>query len=386
MKTRECVRAAQAKKLARKRFNDNKYDQRKRLRERIAQGLKVGKAYDARQYYGVVGKTYKKCDNIEPFYPPNTKSDPDGRRSSIEVRKKYYAANVRKSYHVRPVEGVFYNRVADDIEKGVVKEIRNKSFKFVTKIKAKAVEDGSVSEIVIGRIDCRNKKFGALSDSCLEMCKLAFDDKGGRVRDKSKDIGEMTKIGVDHIRESEMTVKCCGGKGSKSVTDAREEMFSKSPSLFNKFYEFLMLKVPSIGLAIGEPNKNLAGEIKHEGRVKSFLSQLDDHGLVKMILSKNLHNAIHRDVYNDVNISAALWLQSDKKRCKDAQAYFLLPNVTIDDDGTEKAIAIKIEDGTYISWDGRAVWHCTSRNPALNPEDNDLYACFVTTNKEAADS
>ena len=76
-------------------------------------------------------------------------------------------------------------------------------------------------------------------------------------------------------------------------------------------------------------------------------------------MSVNLGNSSHFDV-NDASQGYSLWLEEMLGRGKNW--YFVMPNVHgVRPDGTEyRGLAVKLGHGVAISWDGRAIRHCTS--------------------------
>ena len=93
----------------------------------------------------------------------------------------------------------------------------------------------------------------------------------------------------------------------------------------------------------------------------------------RVILSVDLANAPHYDV-NDVSKSVAVWVEEKPGQAENW--YFVFPNISYED---KEGLVVRLRHGTAISWDGRKIFHCTSRtNPG---PDNQVYGCMWAASK-----
>jgi hypothetical protein len=111
------------------------------------------------------------------------------------------------------------------------------------------------------------------------------------------------------------------------------------------------------------------------------------NGLCKsMNVSVNLANESHYDP-NDIGPGIATWFE--RVPHINTSQHFLFPNVIVklDDDTTHNGLAIRIRDGTMISWDGGSLRHCSSirlngDNSVVDPSknENDTYGFHFSDN------
>ena len=88
----------------------------------------------------------------------------------------------------------------------------------------------------------------------------------------------------------------------------------------------------------------------------------------RMVLSVDLGNSPHYDI-GDTSVSVAVWVE--EKPGQSSNWFFVLPNVSC---MGSQGVAIKLMHGVVISWDGREIFHCTSRTVPGN--DNRVYGCL----------
>lgn len=88
----------------------------------------------------------------------------------------------------------------------------------------------------------------------------------------------------------------------------------------------------------------------------------------KMMLSVNLGNSAHYDT-GDTSESVALWVEEKPGVSKNW--YFVLPNVSHEG---SFGVVIKLCHGAVICWDGRQVYHCTSKTDVGS--NNKTYGCM----------
>ncbi len=94
----------------------------------------------------------------------------------------------------------------------------------------------------------------------------------------------------------------------------------------------------------------------------------------RMMFSVNLANSPHYD-NGDTSVSVALWVE--EKPGRSGNWYFVLPNVS--HDGSQ-GVVVKLLHGLVISWDGREVFHCTSKTKV--GEGNRTYGCLWSSTRE----
>jgi hypothetical protein len=91
----------------------------------------------------------------------------------------------------------------------------------------------------------------------------------------------------------------------------------------------------------------------------------------RLIVSVNLGNSPHYDS-GDAATSVAIWVED--KPGQSENWYFILPNVSY---GGSNGVLVKLVHGVVISWDGREIYHCTSKT---NQGDaNNTYGCMWTS-------
>ena len=117
-------------------------------------------------------------------------------------------------------------------------------------------------------------------------------------------------------------------------------------------------------------NKTTSSETKRLYKCKVGLT---------MDISCNLHNSAHYDV-NDATPGYAVWTET-RPGNKKQRWYFVLPNVfgKRHDDTTYEGVAIELEDGVAISWDGRRIKHCSFFIESTKHPTNFLFGTFCGT-------
>ena len=88
----------------------------------------------------------------------------------------------------------------------------------------------------------------------------------------------------------------------------------------------------------------------------------------RMVMSINLCNSPHYDI-GDTSSSVALWVEDKPGKAKNW--YFVLPNVSYIG---SKGLVIKLGHGVVIAWDGREIYHCSSKS--YPGEQNKVYGCL----------
>ena len=88
----------------------------------------------------------------------------------------------------------------------------------------------------------------------------------------------------------------------------------------------------------------------------------------RLIISKNLGNSPHFD-NGDTAISIGIW--AEDKPGQSENWFFVLPNVS---HNGSQGVIIKLAHGVVISWDGRVIYHCTSKTK--RGVDNNTYGCM----------
>lgn len=93
----------------------------------------------------------------------------------------------------------------------------------------------------------------------------------------------------------------------------------------------------------------------------------------RIMISVNLGNSPHYDSA-DTSYSVAIWTEQRPGAAKNW--YFVLPNVCYEG---SKRLVVKLVHGVVISWDGRKIYHCTSKTNV--GEKNKTYGCMWSSSK-----
>ena len=88
----------------------------------------------------------------------------------------------------------------------------------------------------------------------------------------------------------------------------------------------------------------------------------------RMMMSVNLANSPHYD-NGDTSTSVAIWVEERPGQAKNW--FFVLPNVSCQG---STGLIIKLVHGVVISWDARAIYHCSSK--ACQGDANKTYGCM----------
>ena len=91
----------------------------------------------------------------------------------------------------------------------------------------------------------------------------------------------------------------------------------------------------------------------------------------RMMISVNLANSPHYDT-GDSSISIGIWVED--KPGQSENWYFVLPNVSCNG---SRGVVVKLMHGVVISWDGREIYHCTSKTK--QGIANRTYGCMWTS-------
>ena len=94
----------------------------------------------------------------------------------------------------------------------------------------------------------------------------------------------------------------------------------------------------------------------------------------RMMISVNLANSPHYD-NGDTSESVAIWVED--KPGQSVNWYFVLPNMSYQG---SKGVVVKLMHGLVISWDGREIFHCTSKTNV--GEGNNTYGCLWSSTRE----
>jgi hypothetical protein len=94
----------------------------------------------------------------------------------------------------------------------------------------------------------------------------------------------------------------------------------------------------------------------------------------RMMVSVNLANAPHYDS-GDTARSIAVWVEERPGLAQNW--YFVLPNVS---HKGSKGVIIRLVHGVVISWDGREIFHCSSR--AKQGDSNKTYGCMWSSSRK----
>ena len=93
----------------------------------------------------------------------------------------------------------------------------------------------------------------------------------------------------------------------------------------------------------------------------------------RMMISVNLANSPHLDI-GDTSESVAIWVEEKPGQSKNW--YFVLPNMSYEG---SNGVVVKLSHGVVISWDGREIFHCTSKT--IVGADNKAYGCLWSSTR-----
>ena len=93
----------------------------------------------------------------------------------------------------------------------------------------------------------------------------------------------------------------------------------------------------------------------------------------RMMVSVNLANSPHYDI-GDTSESVALWVEEKPGQSKNW--YFVLPNMS---HNGSKGVVVKLLHGLVISWDGKEIFHCTSKTNI--GDGNRAYGCLWSSTR-----
>ena len=93
----------------------------------------------------------------------------------------------------------------------------------------------------------------------------------------------------------------------------------------------------------------------------------------RLMMSVNLGNSPHYDS-GDTSKSVAIWVE--EKPGSAENWYFILPNVSYKG---SRGLVVKLVHGVVISWDGREIFHCSSK--ATPGDGNKVYGCMWSSSR-----
>ena len=112
-------------------------------------------------------------------------------------------------------------------------------------------------------------------------------------------------------------------------------------------------------------NANVIGLYADDIGFEEFINLPNVLDRVSLAVSANLWNMRHKDL-DDNRRSWAIWLRQEQRAAPDLSWWFLFP---------DHSIAIQLEDGIRMSWDGRHIAHCSVSSGY--PEGDRLLSFFV---------
>jgi hypothetical protein len=180
---------------------------------------------------------------------------------------------------------------------------------------------------------------------------------------------ELGKILSDH-RQGNCRGSRVGDVGSMHAMGVR----SFKTNVFYKMDDIVCSKVQPAarGMAkwLGKYMPEVLAEIRRKDSDRNVVSPdcLVDGPGSRMVVSVNLGNSPHYDV-GDTSVSVAVWVEEKPGHARNW--FFVLPNVSYNG---SRGIAIKLEHGMVISWDGREIYHCSSK--AEPGHHNNVYGCM----------
>lgn len=118
---------------------------------------------------------------------------------------------------------------------------------------------------------------------------------------------------------------------------------------------------------MSETLKNILTADKKNGTYE-ILSSMPKGPGSRIMYSVNLGNSGHFDT-GDTSESVAIWVELKPGEAKNW--YFVLPNVSFKGSA---GLVVKLRHGVAIAWDGRKVYHCSSK--AVPGKDNKVFGCM----------
>jgi hypothetical protein len=298
-------------------------------------------------------------DSRAPLWVPDAIMDNDKINKSNDAdRRKWYNGERESSDKHKwrsgcrhYVEGALYRKVPHRVRIIAANAQRNHTLVVKGHTNGLSWE----SRIYVRQVDSGHQFFDSMSVLGKNLDKTAK----GNARTESKDRGCMFAFGKSDGMPLpfKTNIKHGGKKGNllkDMCEDARDIITTKLVDL-----------VPEIECLEG--NDRIAAV----GGTRGVSKTID--------ISKNLGNASHYDM-GDASSGVSIWTQLDPS-CAVSNWYFILPNMvgTKEDGSVYEGIAIEINHGTMISWDGKLIRHCTAI-PRLEPTDAVFGTFFAAKN------
>ena len=205
-------------------------------------------------------------------------------------------------------------------------------------------------------------------------------NSGATVRNNSGDRGAMYALGCRVDPDGRGITEYAGNKhvSNKLLPNAVEAMEYIGSSSFPS----IMRSIQDMERAAGCECLSYMEKIKVDDRRTSLEKATQEEEVntcrvgLTMDISANLCNSAHYDV-NDATTGYAVWTESIPEN-EGQKWYFVLPNVIgkRHDDTTYEGVAIQLEHGVAISWDGRRIKHCSFYVENSKHPYNFLYGTF----------
>ena len=246
------------------------------------------------------------------------------------------------------------------------------------------------SVVSIRYLNPMNEKIRSYLHTITKNADLLRKSNTGSVRNDSGDKGNMYALGCRPDPHGKGIIEYAGNKrvSSSTLPDAVEAM-----------EYFGCIAFPSIIRPIQDMER-VAGceclpyleKMRTIAPTKTNVSQHPLHDTathqpkltpcrvgLTMDISSNLCNSAHYDI-NDANTGFAVWTETIPGN-KSQRWYFVLPNVfgKRHDGTTYEGVAIELEHGVAISWDGRRIKHCSFYIENTKSPSNFLYGTFCGT-------
>ena len=219
--------------------------------------------------------------------------------------------------------------------------------------------DNSVTKVEITQIDKRNTSFRRfVVDTYGELSRLPPNAryKAYRVMDSRHN---MMTVGWKHrfCNVTNGPVPYVETPHMRYESDGQEQNASH---LGNQMASFFDSKFPNFSAGIKDM-ETIAGLDRLLGK---YFNQID--------FSRNLGGTSHYDL-GDGSPGIGIWWQGGTGNIDNIPWYFLFPNASING---SRGVAIKLNHGMMIKWDGREIKHCTF-HPGDVPRETTLFGAFV---------
>ena len=163
-----------------------------------------------------------------------------------------------------------------------------------------------------------------------------------------------------------------GGWGKKATGKKNNEEYCQSHNQQGGALDIVYNKVCGVlSDTVDAISKIFAGMTNPPGWGRKC--RRSDYRFKSMVTTVNFFNECHTDL--DTTKSISMWYYTNGNKESYENGYFLFPDLRMD--GSGKALAIKLEHGSVIEWDGRILRHCTAVPIFCQNSSNRLCATFT---------